>query len=426
MLSVVDCLNIMGVADAAGVVAPGWEESQPSCPAGGLFFLQPDFWREGRQAAGLPESLEPVLGRTAAAVEAAPHLRRYAWHIYWRVYEKTPMAAVDNSWPEPPELGEDRGVLALLIALVLVPRLRAYHASLGLPAWATRDTLLQLRHFCDDNYRRDHAGRPGMFFSQMSWCRAYLNHPYVRLGRLEYCLQASPLRDLIYRQKNGLGRVLLAEAGRRFTPDGMAFADPAEYDGVSGCWTSELSLGLENVVGHPCSPEGHACRQPIRLALREWEPVCPPGADCLRMHIPPGGEMSPERCRDSLLLARSFFSRYFPERQVAAVSCGSWIFNPGLRKILPAGSNLLRFQEELYLYPTPSGPWDGLWFIYLRSGRPDATFPLQTSLQKRVYEAIARGDRWRCGGMFILCEDLERFGTRFYRRQWPPAGYLPA
>ena len=86
---------------------------------------------------------------------------------------------------------------------------------------------------------------------------------------------------------------------------------------------------------------------------------------------------------------------------------------------MPKGANLTAFQRELYLYPVASGPWDGLWFIFLKNGKPDATFPRETDLQRRILAFIESGRRWRSGGMVILLEDIEHFGTQFYRNNFP-------
>ncbi len=133
------------------------------------------------------------------------------------------------------------------------------------------------------------------------------------------------------------------------------------------------------------------------------------------MHIPPGGGMILEICRASMRQAADFFPRYFPDRPAASITCASWIFNTQLDGIFAPEANLVRFQRELYLYPVPSTGQDGLVFIFGQDDpRPD-TAPRDTRLQRAILDFLAKGNRWRNGGMFFLAADLPHFGQGWYR-----------
>jgi hypothetical protein len=97
------------------------------------------------------------------------------------------------------------------------------------------------------------------------------------------------------------------------------------------------------------------------------------------------------------------------------------MFNTQLEEILPPEANLVRFMREVYLFPVPSSGNDGLWFLFLQEHFDPKTAPRQTSLQRAVLEYLAKGHRWRGGGMFYLLEDLQHFGTQHYRKNWNSA-----
>ena len=228
----------------------------------------------------------------------------------------------------------------------------------------TAETLQQIRHFCDDNYRRAFS-RPGIFPAQLSWTRTYLRNPYVRLGRLEYCLGKNTNSLVVYRRRGGTALRVLSEDAVQYTAEGYRLASPEECQAAPGAWAARLEYASGVVRGNQILPTGQASRETIELPLDDWENVFSRGDACLKMHIPPGGQMSLESCGESLQRARNFFRQHFPEENIKAVCCGSWIFNPALQEIFPPSSNLVRFQKELFLFPIPSGPWDGLWFIFL-------------------------------------------------------------
>jgi len=420
MISVADCLEQLGAGDTLELVAPHWEESQAEFPAEGLFFLQRECWLGNRVLCGFGSEYDERFQRVADETAKNEALRRLIWHMHWRVFRSPVPAHLGNSWPEPAMLlGEDAGLPGLLVALSWAPLLLEYHRQLGLPKEATLETMQQVQIFCEINYRSAFGGRPGIFPGQLSWLNTYLKNPYIRIGRMEYCLQPAPDPLLMYRHRSSGQTVALCEAGLQFTREGFRLGSPEEYEQEQDSWFSTLEFSPGAVSGNPVLPQGYALRKTLTLPLNEWEQVFSRGDDCLRMHIPAGGRMTPQCCGESLQKARDFFRRYFPQRNIRAVTCGSWIFNPDLEKIMPEGANLPAFQHELYLYPVSSGPWDGLWFIFLKTGKPDETFPRETDLQRRVLEYIESGRRWRCGGMIILLEDIEHFGSQFYRRYFP-------
>jgi hypothetical protein len=135
------------------------------------------------------------------------------------------------------------------------------------------------------------------------------------------------------------------------------------------------------------------------------------------MHIPPGGNMTLELCRDSIREAFAFFARFFPSRPVRAVLSKSWIFNTQFEERLP-DSNLAKFMRELYLFPIASTGTDGLFFVFCREHPDRSTAPRKTALQRAMLDILERGGALRSGGMFFLKRDLPRFGTQHYRSRF--------
>ncbi|MPN43650.1 hypothetical protein SDC9_191210 [bioreactor metagenome] len=120
--------------------------------------------------------------------------------------------------------------------------------------------------------------------------------------------------------------------------------------------------------------------------------------------------MSPEKARESLLMAKEFYSA-LPDasRRPVAVKCISWIFNPNLPEILPPDSNLVSLLKMVHPYPVHSGREDGLWFVFLHESKFDpATASRASSLQRAILDYIEKGGRWRSGGMFIMMDEIQQ------------------
>jgi hypothetical protein len=290
------------------------------------------------------------------------------------------------------------------------------HVSLGVSENITRDCCGRLADF-SDNYRRMQHGRTGMLTGQTAWLGNFISHPLYRIGRLEFWLKSHG-KNIVVLRNRGTSRII-ALAGDKWLFDGDGFLiDPAEAGKYPGEWTARVARGTSSITGNPLSPQGRGIRREVTLSLDDWECVLTKGTTVLDLHIPGGGNMTPEACADSLKRAVEFFRRYYPEQTPVAVVCDSWIFSPILEEILPAGANLVRFLRETHLLPFA----DGMDVSYILNQQvfDPATAPRNTSLQRAVLDYLAAGNRWRSGAMFMLIEDIPRFGSQWYRAHWPP------
>lgn len=412
--------RFFGNKPAEELPAASWEAAMAEKPDGIPFFLEDAFILEQLHFLGTDEALDliPPCLATAQWLRGDEAACKLMWHCYRTLFLAKEMIPLPGGWPELPELGDNKGMPYFLCGLAIIPMVRKNHSQWNVPDKITRDTCAQLIRYCNDNYRRGNKGRPGIYQNQLSWTRNYIKEPYFRIGRLEYWLKPSTVNLTVYRNKHTRQVIAFPAEKTRFAANGYRFSDDAEYE-TTESWTSEAEFQDGYLVATPYSALGYGVREKVRLPLDEWELYFTKGDFTFNMHIPSGGGMTPEACKESFLNARSFFKEHFPDSPVKVATCGSWIFNTQLQEIFPENANLVRFQRELYLYPSASGPWDGLWFIFLQSGKPDPeTVPLNTTLQRKIYEYLQKGIRWRCGNMFMVMDDVEQFGTQLYRNQW--------
>ena len=141
-------------------VRPTWDESMSLLPAVRPSFLTPDEFSSSREWCGFSKSVEPALEDAARRIADDAALLRLAWHGYRRAYY-----CADSSFAKWPKLemslGDSSGIFYLLIALGVVPLMRAYHRSIGVPEEVTRETSQQVRSM-SLFYARGHGGRLGV------------------------------------------------------------------------------------------------------------------------------------------------------------------------------------------------------------------------------------------------------------------------
>ncbi len=418
-MTIEEALQRVAEPDAADVLRPHWDESAALLGEAIPPFLLPEAIAYHREWCGFEPEVEPPLNEVAAQIAADPALRLLAWHCERLLFEHSDYTGM-RDWPLlESALGEQRGIFYLLIALAMVPRVKARHRELGVSEEVTRETCLQVSCFAS-NYQRSTRGLFGIHGRQLYWLRHYPAGQIFRLGRMEYRLAPYSGGVEAYRHRDTGEVIALAPEGMRFNAEGYPTStegDTTEEDS----WVSTRSDEEEAVTGFPVSPYGMALHQEVRLPHSTWERVLAKGDLTLDMHIPAGGGMTPERCADSMRRAVTFFRKHFPDRPFASITCGSWIFNTQLDGILPPTANLVAYQRELYLYPIPSGPTSGLWFFFFQEPFDPATAPRDTALQRAVLDFLATGATWRVGGMFFLVQHLDRYGTQYYRSHWPPA-----
>ena len=194
-----------------------------------------------------------------------------------------------------------------------------------------------------------------------------------------------------------------------------------QMDGVNGimdpgAFTTELEETETEVRGNRVTPEGRILRETVTLDKHVWEKVLKEDDYMLALHIPGGEGYTAERVKQSCEEAMAFYGKYYPEYDYKGIWSESWLFDPGLRGILAPERNIIRVQKQFYCYPTEEG--DRMIRIeVLGDENADHTkLSPRNSLEKGMFEAWDRGDRFHTTGAFLLKEEVEKVGEDPYER----------
>ncbi len=300
------------------------------------------------------------------------------------------------------ELQEDAGKYNLLLALSGIPGALEIHRQRNIPENISRDTLKDI-----SVWTKFFRGKNiiGVAAETLNWCKGYLTGKLFRLGRLQfkYC----QFYDIyVFRNRTSGKTIALLQGNTVLNNKGL-------YDGTNGvfdenAWTSKLEINDRLANGFPIKPDGYASKKLISLSLDEWEKILIPGNPMLDIHIPADGSMSNEACTESIAQANHFFSKHFPELHFKGFVCRAWFLDPQLNNILPASSNIVKFQHSCYLFPTSGGETNTITRVFGGEyiNTPNAELPRDTSLRRAIADFMKKGGRPGMGAGFFLKEDL--------------------
>jgi GNAT-like C-terminal domain len=125
----------------------------------------------------------------------------------------------------------------------------------------------------------------------------------------------------------------------------------------------------------------------VELGRLQFEDV---GDGVLSVHIPEAGPLTPALCDSSFVRAREIFAGH------RTASCRSWLLDPQLADVLPADSNIVRFQRRFELDGEGGdGNADVLRFVF-HTFDPDLDeLTPRTTLERALVERMRAGGRWR-------------------------------
>ena len=343
-----------------------------------------------------------------------PAAIRFAWMLHYALLT-APENIFNLPWKEPVKVfGKNSGIFLLMIALSSLPLIRKKHMELNLP----EQYMHGIAEWIGGTiriYAASHNGYPGHTITQTYWLRYSIKGELFRIGRLEYLPSTwNAGLPAVYRNRKNHELAVLCQDGWAFDHEGFR-VDPEQ---VEPAFTAHLIFRDNCVSGTPVSPFGFPeTDRTVTLDRNDWEPVCAPWEKCLTIHIPAGGGITMEALSHSLKEAKNFYKKYF-NCEYKVFTCMSWLFSPAWEKELP-DSNIAKWQKQVFCTPPlPPAGMPGYFFVYGTAEGDPRKMPVTSSLHRAFCNIMDRGEPLRCGGMFLMADDVEFFGTEYYRKQW--------
>lgn len=392
------------MADRHPALLPAWSEHGAGLPPGRPGFLAPAAVAAAARRAGLAEAQVAPLVDGLAAVDAHPALARLAALAQAVVLARRPPADGGGwSWPLPSAaLHPGAPLLYAWVVLGCIDDLYARNRARGIADAVTAAGLRDLGRWMDE-YRR---AKGGWGFDRMGWLWQQFAGSLHELGRLQYNCAHWDARVRVLRHRRDARVAMIMEGRIDLRGDGQ-WQEVARTPRDPAGFTTAFSEGPEGWYGHAVDAAGDAAHQATAFPAAEWEQVLGRGDPVLFLHIPAGGGLDPAACRDSLRQAVDFFTRFYPRHPFKAVISISWMFDSRLAAVLPAESNLVRFQRLFHLHPHPDLSGEQIRERVLGDPQADpARIKPASSLQRAVVDHLRAGGYWKQQGAVILPDEI--------------------
>ena len=306
-----------------------------------------------------------------------------------------------------PTCMKNADLYSFLLLIACVPRSIRRLEKLGVPAWFYRDIpyVPMKRQF--EKLKKTGDGS----VSDFPWDMNFYTCSIFFLDRFNFIPYRLDENIRVYRNRES-GEVLT------FYAEEMSVRRDGQINGVNdiadaNACTVTFSDADGKIVGTPVSPAGLFETKQVELDAARWELVLQKGDILLGTHIPGGPGYEPARLKSSIQWAGDFFDRYFPEIPIKGFGSESWLYDPHLRLLLKENSNILRMQDQMYIYPIESGGDMMFRELFLGNDHPTEA-DCKTSLQRAALERLHQGKQFAACSMFILREDVDRIGGLVY------------
>ncbi len=327
-----------GIADRLGLDAASrpWLDSLEAVgpPPGGVPLPRGDDAAAVLRRLGVAEPDAAAILEALPSAEAQPELWWLLERSYHQLVRSIGAGDAGAGWlPSlPAELGAPGRCFWVFVLLAAVGDVRRWHRERGIPDEVSWGTLADLGRHVARFRRRT----GGVGLDSQLWVALGFRGALFALGRLQF----TP-----YRLKSGPGGPLF-------------WYEAAEADAIG---------------------EG----------LR-------PGDPALGIHVPEAGPLTPEACDRSLGAARAFFAEHLPEHASGVGTCTSWLLDERLADVLPAASNIVRFQARFRIVPGALDADDDiLRFVFDRVPASLDDLRPSTELERAIVDHLRAGGHWR-------------------------------
>lgn len=395
----------LGIDNSAPEFQEFWQESQACLTSYEVFFLEERFIKEMNEYLQLPKDAYESFLEAFQKIKNNKNLKRLAWHCHYILFHVPEHKSVEVSlWPD---LAACMGALSPMFYAVIcvsgIPKTLGLYKNRNIPKKIAQDTFEDIKDKMQLYFNR--TGCWGL----MSRAWFYSNHlkgKLFRLGRLQFGISDFKGKINVYKN-NHTGKVTVLSA------PGIKYRSDGQWDGTCNisdhekAWVSVFNEYNGMIIGNPILSNGYASSETAALSQADWKLVLSPGDNILDVHIPGGSKMDHEACGQSFKEAADFFAEYFPELNFSAYHCETWLLDPQLQQLLPASSNIVKFQREFYLYPVLSFESRIYHELFGAKAEDLSNAPQNTSIQRAVINHVSAGKSfWEQAG-FILKDDLD-------------------
>ena len=278
------------------------------------------------------------------------------------------------------------------------------------------------RGFCEEEIRRalvpsirdrvavseEYNGENGLDRSGFGWLLHYVKAMVFPAGIFNITPRSMYEAAILLRHRESGEFARLVLTGR-FHRSGMQLGSGGCKD-ETGAFDADFQETEDAFIG--CEITEGARLLPTRRIYpkSEWQEIARQGDGVVGIHIPRGASLTDENIETSFREAFRLSRERYPEVNVRAIHCSSWILDPQLEELLGENSKIAGFGRHFLRYPM-GGDGAAVYPFVFRKKRPEdlSTLKEDTSLQRKIKALYLAGGCIYITGGFVPDDTLTVF-----------------
>lgn len=229
------------------------------------------------------------------------------------------------------------------------------------------------------------TGKPGLDRGGFNWLLTYARASVFRAGIFNITPRKQGAHEcamLLRNRKSGEYTVLVTR--------GTLFSE-----------TEEAFIGGE-------IKEGRVTEQMVTYSKRTWELISREGSGIVGIHIPRGAKITKENILSGFREAFRLSRERYPEVDVRAIHCGTWMLDPQLKVLAGAESKLAGFVDSFLKYPHGGDATAAVYHFVFQRQHPESLeeLPENTTLQRNIKTLYLNGGCMYITGGFVADDAL--------------------
>lgn len=233
------------------------------------------------------------------------------------------------------------------------------------------------------------AGRLGYNnTTYFNWNQYYIYHKIVRIGQLNFEIDR-PFHEYCIALRNKSGECKILAYNKGVAKGGVivgTLGDEVEEFFAEFNETDDAYIGYEIDTVRAL-----VTKNKLTLPKNEWSVAIRPGDNFLNVHIPRSGKINKENNEYAYREAIRLHRIMYPDKDLKAIGCCSWLLSPTLTEILPETSNIVAFLNPYHKYPIKTQGKAVFSFLYPKKAEKYEDLEESTSLQRKVKELYLNG-----------------------------------
>lgn len=322
-----------------------------------------------------------------AAKQIAQDPVRLSWcQTVWAYLQDATLAQA-RAVPVPDSDGTPAGdLLGLMLLLPSVELSADNYRGRGFDEGLIRQTLGAYQKSVA--ITEDRTGRPGIDRTYYNWLCLYAKALIFHYGGFNFEIRKMNPGVLYLRNRaDGSLQCLLCSgtvhsSGRILGSGG--------YEDEAGAWQVEFRETGDAFCGHPIGNH-RVSRQMQTFPKDIWECVLRGSDNVIGFHIPRKTNLSAQSVERALEEGRKLAQKAYPEYDLKAFHCHSWLLDPALEEILGDSSNIASFGKRFTRYPVKSSGQEVFGFIIPGKLESYEQIPEDTRLLRELKKRYLNG-----------------------------------